>query len=132
LEAEWDARISSNLSVVLANEINLPEDEHPKAFDSTLEVSDDEQRCGSFDNKYYFYSLLTANTYINFLSCRANCKLRIRNFLHDDEDFERAVLLLRAARNHWEEADCFGSSQPEDELLTLKEIYLSDSRKCFH
>lgn len=29
-ENDWDVKISSNLSVVLGNEINLPEEEHPK------------------------------------------------------------------------------------------------------
>lgn len=29
-EEDWDVKISSNLSVVLANDINLPEEEHPR------------------------------------------------------------------------------------------------------
>jgi timeless len=44
LANEWDARISANLSVVLANDINLPEEEHPVPFDAAAEKPIDEQR----------------------------------------------------------------------------------------
>ena len=45
-----------------------------------------------------------------------------------DEQFEQAVLLLRSAREVWPENDCFGSfvSAPEDELLLLREVYMTD------
>lgn len=45
LENEWDSKISSNVAVVLGNDINLPEDEHPEApYNAELEISEDEQR----------------------------------------------------------------------------------------
>lgn len=52
---------------------------------------------------------------------------RVHKFLRD-EDFERAVLLLRAGRACWTETECFGAqnAQPEDELLLMKEIYFAD------
>jgi hypothetical protein len=43
------------------------------------------------------------------------------------------VLLIRAGRSAWPESDSFGAEnvQPEDELLILKEIYLTDfSENC--
>lgn len=45
-----------------------------------------------------------------------------------DEDFERAVLLMRAGRACWNNTECFGAlnAQPEDELMLMKEIYLAD------
>jgi timeless len=52
---------------------------------------------------------------------------RIHKLLRD-EDFERAVLLMRAGRACWPDSQCFGAQdiQPEDELLLMKEIYLTD------
>ena len=52
---------------------------------------------------------------------------QIHKFLRD-EDFERAVLLTRAGRACWTESECFGAQniQPEDELMLMKEIYLTD------
>lgn len=44
LENEWDTRVSANLSVVLANEINLPEEEHPVPFDAASEKPIDDQK----------------------------------------------------------------------------------------
>lgn len=41
---DWDARISPNLAVVLVNDINMPEEEHPVPFDATAEKPIDEQR----------------------------------------------------------------------------------------
>lgn len=41
---EWDARIAANLSVVLTNDINMPEEEHPIPFDVAAEKPIDEQR----------------------------------------------------------------------------------------
>jgi timeless len=45
-----------------------------------------------------------------------------------DEDFERAVLMMRAGRACWPESECFGAqnAQPEDELMLMKEIYMAD------
>lgn len=51
----------------------------------------------------------------------------IHAFLRN-EDFERAVLLMRSSREHWPDAEAiFGASnaQPEEELMLLKEIYLT-------
>jgi hypothetical protein len=45
-----------------------------------------------------------------------------------NEDFERAVLLMRSGRSHWSDAEeKFGvpNAQPEEELMLLKEIYLT-------
>lgn len=44
LADEWDARISTNLAVVLSNDINLPEEEHPVPLDAASEKPIDEQR----------------------------------------------------------------------------------------
>ena len=45
LENEWDSKISSNVAVVLGNDINLPDDEHPEVpFNAELEISENEQR----------------------------------------------------------------------------------------
>ncbi|KAL7020730.1 hypothetical protein ACKWTF_011627 [Chironomus riparius] len=100
LENEWDSKISSNVAVVLGNDINLPEEEQPEEpFNAELEISEDEQR--------------------------EKCKQKIHNFLRD-EDFERAVLLLRAGRKSWPDVETFGreNAQPEEELMILKEIYM--------
>lgn len=45
-----------------------------------------------------------------------------------DEDFERAVLLMRAGRACWPDSECFGAQDilPEDELMLMKEIYMAD------
>lgn len=61
-----------------------------------------------------------------FLSS-GDCMTRLHKFLRD-EDFERAVLLLRAGRICWPDTECFGAQdvQPEDELMLMKEIYLAD------
>lgn len=52
---------------------------------------------------------------------------RVHRFLRD-EDFERAVLLMRAGRACWPDTESFGvqNAQPEDELMLMKEIYLTD------
>lgn len=52
---------------------------------------------------------------------------RLHKFLRD-EDFERAVLLMRAGRACWTDTECFGAqnAQPEDELMLMKEIYLTN------
>lgn len=53
--------------------------------------------------------------------------IRLHKMLRD-EQFEQAVLLLRAAREVWPENECFGSliSAPEDELLLLREVFMTD------
>lgn len=45
-----------------------------------------------------------------------------------DEDFEGAVLLMRAGRSCWPDSECFGAqdAQPEDELMLMREIYIAD------
>lgn len=52
---------------------------------------------------------------------------RIHKFLRD-EDFESAVLLMRAGRVCWPDTECFGApdAQPEEELMLMKEIYMAD------
>lgn len=52
---------------------------------------------------------------------------RIHKLLRE-EDFERAVLLMRAGRACWLETESFGAQniQPEDELMLMREIYLAD------
>lgn len=44
-----------------------------------------------------------------------------------NEDFERAVLLMRLGRKKWSDTEKFGSqsAQPEEELMLMKEIYLN-------
>lgn len=57
-----------------------------------------------------------------------NCRKRIQKLLQG-EDYERAVLLMRAARARWTDAsEIFGTaeSNPEDELMLMKEIFLTD------
>lgn len=62
----------------------------------------------------------------NFLSS-GDCMTRLHKFLRD-EDFERAVLLLKAGRVCWPDTECFGAqeAQPEDDLMLMKEIYMAD------
>lgn len=43
LERIWD-EISPSLAIVLANEITLPEEDHPIPFDATLEKTIDDQK----------------------------------------------------------------------------------------
>lgn len=43
LEEIWD-EISPSLAIVLANEISLPEEDHPIPFDATLEKSINDQK----------------------------------------------------------------------------------------
>lgn len=98
MEQEWDGGVASSLSVVLSNPINVPEEEHPIPFDAALEKSVDDQK--------------------------GDCMVKIHKCLSDNE-FERAVLLLRAARTVWTDENCFGTTEilPEDELLVIKEIF---------
>lgn len=55
-----------------------------------------------------------------------------------NEDFERAVLLMRSGRSRWPDADAkFGAqnAQPEEELMLLKDIFLTadlcEGGECF-
>ncbi|CAO1421421.1 unnamed protein product [Diamesa hyperborea] len=98
LEQEWDGGAASSLSVVLSNPINIPEEEHPIPFDAALEKSIDDQK--------------------------GDCMIKIHKCLRGNE-FEHAVLLLRAARTVWTDENCFGTTDilPEDELLVIKEIF---------
>ena len=98
LEQEWDGGVASSVSVVLSNPINIPEENHPIPFDAALEKSIDDQK--------------------------GDCMVRIHKCLRDNE-FERAILLLRAARTVWTDENCFGTAEilPEDELLVIKEIF---------
>lgn len=98
MEQEWDGGAASNLSVVLSNPINVPEEEHPIPFDAALEKSVDDQK--------------------------GDCMVRIHKCLRDNE-YERAILLLRAARTVWTDENCFGMADilPEDELQVIKEIF---------
>lgn len=67
--------------------------------------------------------------------CSESCMQQIHMYLRN-EDFERAVLLMRLGRNQWPESEKFGapSAQPEEELMLLKEIYLTpdlcENGKC--
>jgi hypothetical protein len=44
LANEWDERITASLSVVLTNEINIDEENHPAPFDAASQKPIDEQR----------------------------------------------------------------------------------------
>lgn len=98
LSNKW-AEIASELSELLINELQLPEEDQPLPFDATSEKSIDDQK--------------------------EDCMLRLHRFLRDQQ-FEKSVALLRAAREVWPENDAFGamSAAPEDELLLLREIYM--------
>jgi hypothetical protein len=65
------------------------------------------------------------------------CIQEIHAFLRN-EDFERAVLLMRSGRSQFPDAEAnFGGPnvQPEEELMLLKEIYLTadlcEGGECF-
>ncbi|XP_039970840.1 protein timeless homolog [Bactrocera tryoni] len=98
LSNKW-AEIAGEISETLTNELQLPEEDQPLPFDATSEKSIDDQK--------------------------EDCMLRLHRFLLD-QLFEKAVSLLRAAREVWPENDVFGamSAAPEDELLLLREIYM--------
>lgn len=61
---------------------------------------------------------------------------QIHTYLRN-EDYERAVLLMRLGRSHWpdmEEKLGAENAQPEEELMLMKEIYLTadlcENGKC--
>ncbi|XP_001998905.3 protein timeless homolog [Drosophila mojavensis] len=98
LATKW-AEMASEVSLLLATELQLPEEQQPLPFDATLEKSIDDQR--------------------------EDCMMRINKLLRNAK-LESAIALLRAAREVWPEEDVFGSytAAPEDELLLLREIFM--------
>ncbi|XP_017486485.1 PREDICTED: protein timeless homolog, partial [Rhagoletis zephyria] len=70
LSNKW-AEIAGEVSVVLTSELQLPEDDQPLPFDATAEKSIDDQK--------------------------EDCMTRLHRFLRDQQ-FEKAITLLRAAR----------------------------------
>ncbi|XP_062536634.1 protein timeless homolog isoform X2 [Armigeres subalbatus] len=100
LEELW-LTMAGEVSTCLANQITLPEEDHPIPFDAASDVSIDDQK--------------------------GDCMIRIHSLLRDGK-YEHAIILMRSAREVWPEDDCFGSqaSAPEDELMLLKEIFLAN------
>ncbi|XP_023158675.1 protein timeless homolog [Ceratitis capitata] len=98
LSNKW-AEFAGEISEVLSKELQLPEEDQPLPFDATAEKSIDDQK--------------------------EDCMLRLHRFLRDQQ-IEKAISLLRSAREVWPENDAFGamSAAPEDELLLLREIYM--------
>ncbi|EDW59287.1 protein timeless homolog isoform X1 [Drosophila virilis] len=98
LSSKW-AEMASEVSLLLATDLQLPKEQHPLPFDATLEKSIEDQR--------------------------EDCMMRINKLLRNGK-LEPAIALLRAAREVWPEEDVFGSytAAPEDELLLLREIYM--------
>ncbi|XP_065094550.1 protein timeless homolog [Ochlerotatus camptorhynchus] len=100
LEELW-LTMAGEVSTCLANQITLPEEDHPIPFDGASDVPIDDQK--------------------------GDCMIRIHSLLRDGK-YEHAIILMRSAREVWPEDDCFGSlaSAPEDELMLLKEIFLAN------
>lgn len=100
LEELW-LTMAGEVSTCLANQITLPEEDHPIPFDAASDVPIDDQK--------------------------GDCMIRIHSLLRDGK-YEHAIILMRSAREVWPEDDCFGSlaSAPEDELMLLKEIFLAN------
>ncbi|XP_055851009.1 protein timeless homolog [Episyrphus balteatus] len=98
LENKW-VEIASQLSEILSNELNIPEEDQPIPFDAASDKSIDDQK--------------------------EDCMVRIHKLLRE-EKLEHAISLMRSAREVWPENDCFGAmtAAPEDELLLLREIFL--------
>ncbi|XP_055901939.1 protein timeless homolog [Eupeodes corollae] len=98
LENKW-VEIASQVTEILSNELNIPEEEQPIPFDAASDKNIDDQK--------------------------DDCMIRIHKFLRE-EKLESAIGLMRAAREVWPENDCFGAltAAPEDELLLLREIFL--------
>ncbi|XP_058811331.1 protein timeless homolog [Topomyia yanbarensis] len=93
--------MAGEVSTCLANQITLPEEDHPIPFDAALDTPIDDQK--------------------------GDCMIRIHSLLRDGK-YEHAIILMRSGREIWPEDDCFGSalSAPEDELMQLKEIFLAN------
>lgn len=100
LEELW-LTMAGEVSTCLANQITLPEEDHPIPFDAASDVPIDDQK--------------------------GDCMIRIHSLLRDGK-YEHAIILMRSAREVWPKDDCFGSlaSAPEDELMLLKEIFLAN------
>ncbi|XP_017084436.2 LOW QUALITY PROTEIN: protein timeless homolog [Drosophila eugracilis] len=100
LSSKW-AELATEVCSVLSTELQMPEDEQPIPFDAASEKSIDDQR--------------------------EDCMIRINKLLRS-EKLDQAVALLRAAREVWPENEVFGaiSAAPEDELLLLREIFMSN------
>lgn len=100
LEELW-LTMAGEVSTCLANQITIPEEDHPIPFDGASDVPIDDQK--------------------------GDCMIRIHSLLRDGK-YEHAIILMRSAREVWPEDDCFGSlaSPPEDELTLLKEIFLAN------
>lgn len=98
LSSKW-AEMASEVSLLLATELQLPEHEQPLPFDATSDKSIDDQR--------------------------EDCMMRINKFLRSGK-LEYGISLLRSGREVWPEDDVFGSitAAPEDELLLLREIFM--------
>ncbi|KAH8358759.1 hypothetical protein KR093_002235 [Drosophila rubida] len=98
LSSKW-AEMASEVSLLLATELQLLEHEQPLPFDAASEKSIDDQR--------------------------EDCMMRINKFLRTGK-LEHGIALLRSAREVWPEDDVFGSitAAPEDELLLLREIFM--------
>ncbi|XP_070072337.1 protein timeless homolog [Drosophila takahashii] len=100
LSSKW-AELATEVCSLLATELEMPEDEQPMPFDAASEKSIDDQR--------------------------EDCMIRINKLLRS-EKVDQAIALLRAAREVWPENEVFGaiSAAPEDELLLLREIFMSN------
>ncbi|XP_046806289.1 protein timeless homolog [Lucilia cuprina] len=98
LSNRW-AEMAAEVSQVLSNELQLPEEDQPIPFDSASDVPIDDQK--------------------------EDCMIRIHKMLRTGK-LEHAVALMRAAREVWPENDVFGamSAAPEDELLLMREIFM--------
>ncbi|XP_017039963.1 protein timeless homolog isoform X2 [Drosophila ficusphila] len=93
--------MATEVCSLLSAELELPEDELPIPFDAASEKSIDDQR--------------------------EDCMIRINKLLRS-EKLDQAIALMRAAREVWPENEVFGaiSAAPEDELLLLREIFMSN------
>ncbi|XP_036673902.3 protein timeless homolog isoform X1 [Drosophila suzukii] len=100
LSSKW-AELATEVCSLLSTELEMPEDEQPMPFDAASEKSIDDQR--------------------------EDCMIRINKLLRS-EKVDQAIALLRAAREVWPENEVFGaiSAAPEDELLLLREIFMSN------
>nr|AAQ22497.1 RE03551p [Drosophila melanogaster]AAY33504.1 RE03647p [Drosophila melanogaster] len=100
LSSKW-AELATEVCSLLSTELEMPEDEQPLPFDAASEKSIDDQR--------------------------EDCMIRINKLLRS-EKLDQAIALLRAAREVWPENEVFGaiSAAPEDELLLLREIFMSN------
>ncbi|XP_055616681.1 protein timeless homolog [Toxorhynchites rutilus septentrionalis] len=103
LEELW-LTIAGQVSICLANQITLPEEDHPIPFDAASDIPIDDQK--------------------------GECMIRIHSLLRNGK-YEHAIILMRSAREVWPEDDCFGAptSAPEDELMLLREVFAANLPK---